>query len=1308
MDVFRRLRKGGLVKLCMIELHNHTDRSNIRLLDSTNFVDELILTASKLGKKGVCISDHECLSAHPAADQYVKQFKDEKKIPSDFKLLYGNEIYLVDSLEEVRDNYVSGETKFPHFLLISKSKMGHECLRVLSSQAWSQSFYTGLMERTPTTKQQLEDALKKYPNSLIGSSACLGSESSIHILNGEYDKARDFLKWCANIFGKGNFFLELQPGADGEQKIVNEWLVKFSEELNLPLILTSDTHYLRPEDAPIHEAFLNAKEGEREVSAFYANTYLHTTEEIFNKLNYLDKKIIQQAMDNTLKIGEMCEDYSLANPTIIPRIELPEFELKHLFEPGYDQYKYIKLISQSDSEQDRYLLHLIEEGFIELLYKPDMSKDKFHEILARINIELEEIWHISQELGQSMSSYYNTMQQIVSIMWADECGGDSLTEGSVVGVGRGSAAGFLLCYLLKITMINPLEMGVEMPHWRHLHKSRGDISALDIDVDQAPEKRAHTFQRMREEFGDDRIAQVATFGTTGSKSAIKTACRGLGIDIDVANYIASLIPVSRGQNYSISDCLYGNEEEGRKKVPEFIREIDKYPRLREVAEKIEGLCDKRSVHAGGVLVGDESLLKTGAFMRAPNGTLITQYSLGDAQYCGNIKYDILGVNNISKIQKSIEIMLSEGLIEWQGTLRKTFIKYFSPDNMDLNNTKYYEWLSSGKIPDLFQFDTSVMTQALVKAKPSNLVEMAAVNSLVRLMTEDGESPIDVFVKHKNNIDIWYEEMKKWGLNQEEISIMEDHVLKIAGVAAEQETAMNLSMDERIAGLSVAGANRLRKSIAKKSPKAYEAAKKEFYEGGEKLGTRKELLDYVWNVQIGRMRGYGFSVLHTVSYSVVGLQNILICADYSPIIWYTACLTINSGSTEVEEGQKTKTTEYGKIAKAISEIKGYDAKVELPLINSANFDFSADIENNRIIYSLKGIVGIGDDVVKTIIKNRPYSSFDDFHKRLYENKLIQKQHVLQLIKAGCFNEFDTPQEIMKQFLAKEVNVKESLNMQNFSSIVKLGLLETEELNIYKRLFEFRKYITSAQFVHKKLTNPKDRILKLDSIATPFFSEHFTSDSVTSEDDQFTYISEKQFEKEYHAKMEYIKGYINTEAFIRKYNQAQFIELWDTYAQGSQEKWEMSSVSFYSDRHELDEIDYERYGISRWKDIPEEPIVESEYEWRGRIIKNYKLYTVAGTVLDKNPNSHTITILTESAVIDAKTYSGAFSHYNKQIKSNGKIVDKPWTKRGNLLLLKGFRRGDQFVLKAPKGQHTINLITEVRKDGSLGLQAERVRV
>lgn len=447
-----------------IELHSHTDVSNIRLLDAIVRVDDLIQTSSDMGLKGVAITDHESVSAHLKAIQSVRRKKENGDIPEDFKLILGNEIYLVDSLEEVRDNYKSGVTKFPHFLLLAKDKDGHEALRILSSEAWKNSFYTGMMERTPTTKEFLSEIIRKFPNKLIGSSACLGSESSIHILNGDYDKAKDFLNWCSKLFGDGNFYLELQPGNNEEQRKVNEWLVKFSRELNLELIVTNDVHYLRPEDASVHEAFLNAKQGDREVASFYANTYLHTEEEIFDKMEYLNEDTVKKAMLNTLKIGDMIEEYTIEHETILPRIELPKFKLRHLFKRGYDKYEHIKNMAYSKDEQDRYYLHLIENGFLEHIPYKGMSQEKFHTILERIDIELKQLWELSQRLSQSMSSYYVAVAKIVDLMWGeDEC---SREEGSLVGSGRGSSVAFLINFLTGVTQINPMEYGIEIPYWR--------------------------------------------------------------------------------------------------------------------------------------------------------------------------------------------------------------------------------------------------------------------------------------------------------------------------------------------------------------------------------------------------------------------------------------------------------------------------------------------------------------------------------------------------------------------------------------------------------------------------------------------------------------------------------------------------------------------------------------------------------------------------------------------------------------------------------------------------------------------------
>lgn len=804
----------------MIGCHCHTDRSNIRLLDSTNSVKDLIKTAAKLKYKGIAITDHECLSAHVQAIKLVREFKQKGEIPEDFKLILGNEIYLVDSLEEVKDNYKSGETKFPHFLLLAKDKEGHEQLRILSSKAWENSFFTGTMERVPTVKKDLEEIVKDNKGHLIASTACLGSEVNIHLLaireaerNNDEAKIRyhkvklhEFILWCIDVFGKENFFIELQPALSDEQIYCNQKLVKIADYYGLKRIVTTDAHYLRPEDREIHKAYLSSKEGDREVDDFYEACFLQTIDEIYERMNYLPKEIIEEAIKNTELIGKMVEDYTIEHEPIIPKIDLPEFEVRHIFKPAYDKYKYIKKMAYSDNEQDQYMIKLIEDGFQENIPYNTLTKEKFHQILNRINLELGELWEISQKLNQAMSSYYITVREIVNIIWDDDCGGNSL-----VGSGRGSAAGFLVNYLLGITQINPLEYGIEMPHWRHLHQSRPELP--DVDLDTEGSKRQQILQALRRHFGEDKVLQVCTFGTEGSKSALLTACRGLGIDVDTAQYLTSLIPFERGQNWSLSDCFFGNEEKGRKPIKELINEVEKYPRLKETALKIEGLVNKRSIHAGGVIIFNEPYYKSNAMMKAPNGTPITQFNLGDSEALGNVKFDLLTVECLDKIRTTLDMLLEHGEIEWQGSLRATFNKYLHPQNIDFNEPKLYEMLGSGEVMDLFQFSTEVGHLAATKVKPKNLLETAAANSLMRLMSEGEEQPIDTFIKYKNDISLWYEEMRNYGLNDEEIKVMEEHLLKLNGVADTQESVMLLSMDKRIAGFDVKWANKLRKAIA---------------------------------------------------------------------------------------------------------------------------------------------------------------------------------------------------------------------------------------------------------------------------------------------------------------------------------------------------------------------------------------------------------------------------------------------------------------------------------------------------------------
>ncbi|WEG19060.1 DNA polymerase III subunit alpha [Alkalihalophilus pseudofirmus] len=1307
----------------MVGLHCHSHYSNIRLLDSTNKVDELIKTAAELNYNGIAITDHELLSAHVEAIQTVEKFKKEGKIHKDFKLILGNEIYLVDSVEKVRDEYVGGVTKFPHFLLLAKNAKGHHQLRVLSSKAWSDNYFrTGIMERVPTEKSFLEEIVKKDQGNIIASSACLGSELNIYLLElkeaeetnqldaikGIKIKIDEFIKWCIDVFGQDNFYIELQPAYSEEQIYCNNKLVPIAKHYGLKWIITTDAHYLRPEDREVHKAYLNAKEGEREVDDFYEACFLQSLEEIKERLNYFDDEIIAEGLKNTLLIGDMVEDYDIRNETIIPKIDLPEFELKHIFKPVYDKYTYINDIAHSDSDQDRYLLYLIEEGFNKYLRDDSLTKEKFHIILSRINDELGELWEISKKLGQSMPSYYVTVKEIIDVIW-DDCKGNSL-----VGSGRGSSSGFIICFLLGITQINPLDYEVEIPHWRHLSKERPDFPDIDIDFEGA--KRPQITQALKDHFGHNKVLNVCTFGTEGSKSALQTSCRGLGIDSDTALYLSGMIPFERGANWSLSDCFYGNDEKDRKPVKELIREIEKYPKLKETALKVENLINKRSIHAGGIIVYNSDFTDTSAMMRAPNGNPTTQFNLSQEESLGSIKYDLLTVEAEDKIREALNMLLEYGEIEWQGSLRETFIKYLHPKNIEYNDPKIWKMLGEGNVPDLFQFSTEIGIQSVTKVKPSNLTEMAATNSLMRLMPDDGEQPVDTFVKYKGDIELWYQEMDRYGLTAEEQEIMKEHLLKLNGVADSQESVMVLTMDERIANFGVLESNELRKIIAKKKESEIKRMRNTFFEKGLKNGASENLLTYIWDVQIKRQLGYSFSNNHVIPYSIIALQELNLNYHFNPIYWNTACLTVNSGGLDKgdeDEKNANRTTEYGKIAAAIGNMRQNGVKVALPDVNRAKFGFSPDLDTDEIIFGLKGINGIGDEAVHTILEHRPFQSFNHFLEKLFHSGLIKKGHVIQLIKGGAFDKFGQREEIMIQFIELVSETKQKLTAANLPMIIGHDLLP-EKFNLHKRFFRFRKHVLKS--VYKTISKPKDKLLILGESETEFFNEHFSDDSIVDMVDNKIVISDVRFKKEYDKKMEAVKEWLQDEQVLANLNKAIINEEFTKYASGTLSKWEMDSISFYYHEHELAHVNEVKYGISNYFKMNEDPTVVRMKKRGDREFPEFDIHRIIGTVLDKDKNKNSITLLTPYGVVSVKFYAGAFGHYNKQIsRSNGDgtktVLEKPWFTRGNKLLISGYRRGNKFVPRTYKDsiyQHTVCLIEDIDSKGNLTLKTEREHV
>jgi DNA polymerase-3 subunit alpha len=461
--------------------------SNIRMLDSLNQLPLLFDRCREIGLLGMAITDHETLSAHIKAIQEIKKRREKSKKQyekeqseknkeeldywNNFKLILGNEIYLTRN-NLTKSNYIKGQDKYYHFILLAKDEEGHKQLRELSSRAWSHSFRQ-FIERVPTYYNDIEEVVKPNQGHLIASTACLGSEFANLIKKYlETNQSREsvneldkFVNWCIGIFGKDNFYIELQSSESDEQNIYNECALAYARARNLKVIITTDAHYLRKEDRPIHKAYLNAGEGDRETDAFYSGTYLQTEEEIKKYMYNIKEEDINWMLSNTNYIASQIEEYDLYHREIVPKVNLEkQFYYSGAIAELVKDKNYINKFINSESEQDKYYIKGILYGLMTKIEPKLWGK-----YIDRIEIEVAEVWEITQKIGNELSSYFNTVAKVVDIMWTE---GDSL-----VGISRGSAGGFVTNYLLNITQMDPIKENIEY-YWRFIHRDRPELPKI--------------------------------------------------------------------------------------------------------------------------------------------------------------------------------------------------------------------------------------------------------------------------------------------------------------------------------------------------------------------------------------------------------------------------------------------------------------------------------------------------------------------------------------------------------------------------------------------------------------------------------------------------------------------------------------------------------------------------------------------------------------------------------------------------------------------------------------------------------------
>ena len=634
-------------------LHNHTQFSNLRLRDCIIKENLLIDYAIELGHKVVAITDHETISSWVKVEKYYNKIK---KDHPDFKVIRGNEIYLCrDGLNA--ENFNKEIDRYYHFILLAKDRIGAKQIMEISTRAWHRSYMAKGMRRVPTYYQDLIDIIGADPGHVILSTACLGGALPTQILRGTSDDK--LIRWIEQmqlLAGKENFYLEMQPSNNKEQFIVNNKLLQLSKLTGAKYIITTDSHYLKKEDRKIHKAYLNAQNGDREVDDFYATTYMMSDEELRSFFPYFSEEEVEEGYKAIEKIAEMCEDFSLQKSLHIPNLLWRE--LKN-YPRNYKEYfslmPTLEKFYNSSYKSDRYLVDAIIDG---IHNHPTLQTPEGY---AALEDNLQRTWESSEVNKARWSAYYLNLQRNIDECWA---------AGTIVGPARGSGGGFELLYCLDVIQMDALRETTKCFPWRFLNPKRESV--LDIDTDIEGGRRAQVLAHFRRVYGEDRVANVATFRTETTKSAILTAARGLGIDIDVAQYIAGLVPADRGKIRSLSQCFYGDEEQGWPPVKQFVIEMtDNYPELWEVAQKIENLVCGSGLHAGGVIFVDEPFTESTALMRAPDGTICTQFDLHDAEDVSLIKIDLLSVEAMDKIHNCLDLLCDYGYIERKATLRET-------------------------------------------------------------------------------------------------------------------------------------------------------------------------------------------------------------------------------------------------------------------------------------------------------------------------------------------------------------------------------------------------------------------------------------------------------------------------------------------------------------------------------------------------------------------------------------------------------------------------------------------------------------
>jgi DNA polymerase III subunit alpha len=883
-----------------VHLHLHTEYS---LLDGACRIDELLDQAAKLKMPSIAVTEHGNMFSSVIFHDHARQHG--------VKPILGCEVYVAPGSRLTKSG-TPGETA-NHLVLLAETNEGYHNLIKLVSSGYTEGFYY---------KPRIDKALlAEHSKGLIGLSSCLKGEVAEGLAHEQERKAIEAAAAYRDILGRGNFFLEMQWHGIEDQRVVNSGLPAIARDLDLPLVCTNDVHYVRETDAHPHDILLCIGTGKaysdpKRMRYESRNFFLKTAEEMAAAF-----KDFPEALANTVRIADRCNVQIGEGENFLPNFDVPapytlEEYFEHVTREGFaDRLGRLRQLAAAGT-----LRHTVDEYERRLAYEIDMIKQMKYPGYFLI------VWDF--------------------IRYARE-------RGIPVGPGRGSAAGSLVAYCLRITDVDPLDF--DLIFERFLNPER--VSLPDIDIDFCERRRGEVIEYVTRKYGRENVAQIITFGTMKAKAVVRDVGRVLEMPFGDVDKVAKLIPATL-------DMTLDKALEETPALKELEQSDPKVKELLAVARRLEGMTRHASVHAAGVVIAPKAITEYAPLYKGARDEITTQWSMKEIERIGLLKMDFLGLSTLTLIADAIS------------EIARTTGEQLDIDHVPLDDAKTYQIFQEGQTYGIFQFESSGMREILRKAKPQRLEDLIALNALYRPGPLRSGMVDDFIARKQGKTEVVYE-----------LPALEPILADTYGVIAYQEQVMRIS--NVLAGFTLGEADVLRKAMGKKKADVMAAMRKKFMDGAKKNGTNEKKAGHIFDL-MEHFAGYGFNKSHSTAYAFLAYQTAYLKANH-PWHFAAALLTIEAQNTD-------------KLALYLGECRDRGIPVLPPDINESQLRFTVD-PGKGVRFGLTAIKNVGEGAIESLLDVRRKRGRIESLASLCEDldlRLVNKRVFESLAKAGAFD------------------------------------------------------------------------------------------------------------------------------------------------------------------------------------------------------------------------------------------------------------------------------------------------------------------